>query len=191
MSHSGLGPNNSHEVCDQNCIFVAKYQPYRTHLQLSSSLPQKMTNEQLALALINAFRHFGPIVSVKASRDARGRPFGFVEFSHPACAQEALAAAPFININFRQVRVEQAKCQRKLGVRMRIPARSTEEGVISVQLKSMRELMLEYVEEAGLKLNIFKAQSPEDPRQLDTVISAVLKFNDSRAADHAYQVSIQ
>jgi RNA recognition motif-containing protein len=147
-----------------------------------------MTNEQLALALINAFRHFGPIVSVKASRDARGRPFGFVEFSHPACAQDALAAAPFININFRQVRVEQAKCQRKLGIRMRIPAGSAEDSLIPAHLKSMRAMMLEYVEEGGLKMNIFKTQSLGDPHQLDTVISAVLKFNDSRAADHAYQV---
>lgn len=40
-----------------------------------------MTNEQLAMALISTFKHFGPILSVKASRDIRGRPFGFVDFA--------------------------------------------------------------------------------------------------------------
>ena len=40
-----------------------------------------MTNEQLAMALISTFKHFGQILSVKASRDIRGRPFGFVDFA--------------------------------------------------------------------------------------------------------------
>lgn len=57
------------------------------------SLPQRLTNAQLAEALMEKFLPFGPIVAVKASRDQRGRPFGFVEYVHASSAQAVLAAA--------------------------------------------------------------------------------------------------
>ena len=40
-----------------------------------------MSNEQLAYAMLMTFKPLGQILSVKASRDNKGRPFGFVEFS--------------------------------------------------------------------------------------------------------------
>ncbi len=80
-----------------------------------------MTNEELAITLYNIFKSFGPIASVKASRDQRGRPFGFVEYSDGPSTLAALSIAPILTIDNRKVRVEIAKRQRKICVKYRMP----------------------------------------------------------------------
>ena len=44
------------------------------------SLPAFLSNEELTEELWRIFKRFGSILSVKASRDVKGRPFGFVQF---------------------------------------------------------------------------------------------------------------
>ncbi len=145
---------------------------------LQFSLPQRLTNEQLALALVNTFQQFGPILSVKASRDVRGRPFGFVDFCNPKSAQEAINAASFITVHFRSVRIEPAKCQRKLMVKMAVA--SSED--LSISMKRMRNILLEHVPEGRLKMNTY--QKMGEPNQ--TIITAVLKFDATNSSDVAY-----
>lgn len=59
-----------------------------------------MTNEQLAYAMLVTFKPFGQILSVKASRDSKGRPFGFVEFS----------VIVYLNYNIKICRISKALC---------------------------------------------------------------------------------
>ena len=44
------------------------------------SLPKQYTNEQLAQGMYEIFKAYGTIISLKASRDDKGRPFGFIQY---------------------------------------------------------------------------------------------------------------
>lgn len=45
------------------------------------SLPAYLSNEELSEELWRLFQTYGSLISVKASRDIKGRPFGFVQFT--------------------------------------------------------------------------------------------------------------
>lgn len=64
--------------CPANSLFVA-------------NLPHRLSNQTLTLTLHSCFRQFGRLRLIRASRDPRNRPFGFVDFWNEADAQHALA----------------------------------------------------------------------------------------------------
>ena len=107
------------------CLFIA-------------NLPQEMTNESLAYALLEVFTSCLEqivlptdtpnvqqqlIKSVKASRDARGRPFGFIEFCQKEQAEAMLSYAQqsLIWMSSRRLRIEAAR--RQLRFKLHIPVR--------------------------------------------------------------------
>ena len=81
------------------------------HSLFVANLPLRMTNHELAWALHQAFRPFGPLRLIRASRDQSGRPFGFVDFQ--ADFDGNVFHVP-ITIGGRQVRVERARFQARL-----------------------------------------------------------------------------
>lgn len=92
-----------------------------------------------------------------------------------------MEAAPYIHINFRQVRIEPARCQRKLSIKMEIPSDVSEDKVSS-RMKAMRALLLGYVGEEDLKMSVGRGNRGE------ALVSAILKFTDSTLADRAFEV---
>jgi len=157
-----------------------------------------MTNEELAVSLLAIFKPFGPVVSVKASRDHRGRPFGFVEYSCPNAASSALAYAPFLTLDSRRIRVEPAKRQRKLCIKWRLPHNSSLK--VEEALEEMRRVLQERVGEEEFKLSLqggveaesvlFEGAAGEEDCKLDLgqVIAAVVKFEDPQKAKSAFEV---
>lgn len=80
------------------------------------SLPSRYSNEQLSYRLLSAFKAFGPIASIKTSRDHAGRPFGFIQFENQDDAIEVLRRKYAIHMAGRRIRVEKARCLRKLQI---------------------------------------------------------------------------
>lgn len=85
-----------------------------------ANLPHQMTNEQLAISMFTVFKPFGQVTSIKASRDQRGRPFGFIEFKEERSVVNAINSRHNLQIDSRRIRVELAKRQRKLCIRQRV-----------------------------------------------------------------------
>jgi len=100
------------------------------------------------------------------------------------CARDALDAAAYINIAFRQVRIEPAKCQRKLVVKQSIPATALEDE-LSGSMLAMRDTLLPYVhgDEQALRLTVYKGR---ESIEQGILITAILKFTESSDADRAY-----
>lgn len=88
------------------------------NLSLSFSLPIQYSNEELAYELFERFKEHGTLLSLKASRDEKGRPFGFIEYENKQQAEHAIHESEKIYIFGRKVRTEQARCQRKILVRI-------------------------------------------------------------------------
>lgn len=156
------------------------------------SLPQRMTNEELAVALLAIFKPFGPVASVKASRDQRGRPFGFVEYGDAQAAASALAYGPCLTLDSRRLRVEPAKRQRKLCIKMRLGGDSP----LDAALDSMRQALQEHVSDEDFKLSLQGAHEAEwallgEQASLgEPVVAAVVKFEDpirARVAAEAWK----
>ncbi|EPZ33308.1 hypothetical protein O9G_001720 [Rozella allomycis CSF55] len=86
------------------CLFIA-------------NLPQKLSNEELSERLNELFQGFG-VLSIKASRDKRGRPFGFLQFqSFDQDVEDAYQASIYgsgMEMENRRLRVEKARCVRTL-----------------------------------------------------------------------------
>ena len=167
---------------DQHCLFVAKY--VRMSSRFPPSLPQRLTNEELAVSLLSIFRPFGAVLSVKASRDHRGRPFGFVEYESGTAAASALAYAPFLALDSRRVRVEPARRQCRLCIRCRLPA----EASVEASLEEMRTILKQYVADESFKLSL---QGGQDANRTlleypEHVIAAIVKFEDPDQARCAY-----
>ncbi len=87
-------------------------------LIFSFSLPIQYSNEELAYGLFERFKEHGTLLSLKASRDEKGRPFGFIEYENKEQAERAIQESQKIYIFGRKVRTEQARCQRKIQVRI-------------------------------------------------------------------------
>lgn len=98
------------------CLFVA-------------NLPQDLSNSQLAYALFETFHAMlgavcsgssGAMRSIKASRDSRMRPFGFVEFDSASTAEAILECARRLPIwmSGRKLRIEPARSQHRLKIRV-------------------------------------------------------------------------
>jgi RNA recognition motif-containing protein len=80
-----------------------------------ANLPLRLSNQDLAWSLFHAFRHFGPLRLIRASRDQHGRPFGFVDFVREENGEAALVAAERgIVVGGRVARVERARFQARL-----------------------------------------------------------------------------
>lgn len=100
----------------KNSIFVA-------------NLSQRLNNADLAWSLYHLFRAFGPIRSIKASRDLMGRPFGFIEFySEEACAM-ALERNMSLELAGRPLRMERARRQLKLLIKYNQTLANTTDGL--------------------------------------------------------------
>lgn len=153
---------------------------------LAASLPQRMTNEDLALSLLNIFRPFGSVTSVKASRDPKGRPFGFVEFSSSAAATSALAYAACLTLDSRRIRVEPARRQRKLCIKQRLSGSMTVERA----LEGMRKALGRWVQEGDFKLSVQGGEETErwlgEHREAEQVVAAIVKFEAPERAKQAY-----
>ena len=63
-------------------VYILTFLPFPAPIR---SLPAILTNFQLAERIKFALGQFGAIVSVKASRDRKNRPYAFVQFQvrHP------------------------------------------------------------------------------------------------------------
>lgn len=149
-----------------------------------------MTNEELAYSLLTLFKPFGPISSVKASRDQRGRPFGFIEYQGTEAARAALAYGPCLALDNRRIRVEPAKRQRKLCIKYRVPPGEP----IEAALAAMRAALVEHVSDEDFKLSLqadgdaaeheHLGEGGEPPQQL---IAAIVKFEEGEGARSAYE----
>lgn len=149
-----------------------------------------MTNEELAYSLLTLFKPFGPISSVKASRDQRGRPFGFIEYQGTEAARAALAYGPCLALDNRRIRVEPAKRQRKLCIKYRVPPGEP----IETALAAMRAALVEHVSDEDFKLSLqadgdaaeheHLGEGGEPPQQL---IAAIVKFEEGEGARSAYE----
>lgn len=119
-----------------------------------SSLPDRWNNGQLAMQLIGLFVRFGPLVSVKASRDARGRPYGFVDFESPEAAAAAIAASSLIALDGRSLRIEIARTIRKL----RLKVTSSPEDTIGDALETVgkRATLLKHAKDEGGDILVFQ-----------------------------------
>jgi RNA recognition motif-containing protein len=151
-------------------------------------LQQRLTNEELAVSLLSIFKPFGPVLSVKASRDHRGRPFGFVEYESTTAAASALAYAPYLTIDSRRIRVEPAKRQRKLCIKVRVNGDSP----LELHLEATRAALQQYVTDESFKLSLQGSQDAEwallgDAPTGENVIAAVVKFEDPDQARIAYE----
>jgi RNA recognition motif. (a.k.a. RRM, RBD, or RNP domain) len=73
-------------------------------------------NDELSYQISNALKGFGNVVSVKTARDHEGRPYSFVQFQEVESALKVLNRKISITIGGRRVRIEKAKCLRKLQV---------------------------------------------------------------------------
>lgn len=84
-----------------------------------ANLPTSSSNHSLAYALATAFRPFGPLRLIRASRDAHNRPYGFVDFAQETSATAALhhhtQQSP-IRVEGRPVRVEMARYMARLAM---------------------------------------------------------------------------
>lgn len=149
-----------------------------------------MTNEELAISLLTIFKPFGIVMSVKASRDHRGRPFGFIEFSTAGAIESALAYAPCLCLDGRRIRVEPAKRQRKLCIKMRLgPSDSVESA-----LELLRSTLAGQVPEEDFKLSLQGGLgSPASPKaeewleaqqelEQEHSVAAIVKFDDPALA---------
>ena len=145
-----------------------------------------MTNEDLALSLLNIFRPFGNVTSVKASRDPKGRPFGFIEFAEPAAALSALAYAACLTLDSRRIRVEPARRQRKLCIKQRLSGPVTVERA----LEGMRTALGRWVSEGDFKLSVQSGEETErwlgEHREAEQVVAAIVKFESAERAQQAY-----
>lgn len=131
-----------------------------------------MTNEELAVALLTIFKPFGPTTSIKASRDQRGRPFGFVEYSTSSAASSALSYAPCLTLDGRRLRVEPAKRQRKLCIKVRLDG-TTLEGALEELCSTIR---------ATIPDEDFKLSLQTEGGYEEQVVAAVVKFEDPQTA---------
>lgn len=162
------------------CLFIA-------------NLPQRMTNEELAYAIYTMFKPFGAIQSVKASRDQRGRPYGFVEYVNDSGCQAALNYGPHLTLDGRRIRVEQAKRQRKLCVKYRFAP----DEPLEFALEKMRKVLQAMVPDEDFKLSLqssaLQAQvaaslflSPPSPDAIanhpQDIVAAIIKFESVEAA---------
>ena len=77
-------------------------------------------NEELSFQIANSLKAYGTVVSVKTARDNEGRPYSFVQFQQTESAKEVLKRKLNISIGGRKVRIEKAKCLRKLQISVSI-----------------------------------------------------------------------
>jgi RNA recognition motif-containing protein len=97
LSSQARGPSEA-------CLFIA-------------NLPQQFSNEQLSQHLVQLFEPFGHILSVKSSRDKRGRPYGFIQFETVDEAYQASLHGSTLLFEGRRLRIEKARCMRSLLLR--------------------------------------------------------------------------
>lgn len=146
-----------------------------------------MTNEELALSLYSIFKPFGLVTSVKASRDHRGRPFGFIEFATGDAANSALQYAPQLSLDGRRIRVEGARRQRKLCVKVPLGEHQT----VELALEKLRLALVQRVAEEDFKLTVQSALQPtandviETAPLTETFVAAIVKFEDCAKAKEA------
>lgn len=143
------------------------------HSLFVANLPQRLTNEQLAYSLIYIFHRFGQILSVKASRDFHGRPFGFVEFKTDSEVSRALLNCENLSLEGRKIRIELAKCQRKICVKTAIESNRSINDIVD----GMRNDFLVFSKPENIKINITSMH-----------IIAIIKFNDVHRAEEAFKV---
>jgi RNA recognition motif-containing protein len=151
----------------------SEYVNFGEHCLFVANLPQRLTNEQLAYSLIYIFHRFGQILSVKASRDLHGRPFGFVEFRTDLEVSRALLNCENLSLEGRKIRIELAKCQRKICVKTIIESNKTINDIV----ENMRNDFLIYSKPENIKINITNIH-----------VIAIIKFNDVHKAEEAFKV---
>lgn len=155
---------------EENCLFIAKYSSL--HQVLMFSLPHPMSNGDIANKLLAVFQEYGDILSVKASRDSKDRPFGFVEFKDIDSAIKAKENVSELMMGNRRVRVEFAKQQMKLGIRKECPSDTLE-----INFELFQEEILHFVTSKDVVFSI----SYDSPST--STLSAIVKFeNISKAS---------
>lgn len=141
----------SSDVYLKNSIFVA-------------NLSQQLCNADLACALFSLFRPFGPIRSIKASRDNQLRPFGFIEFYCEEACNQALSQNLVLELAGRPLRMERARRQLKLLVKYN-------GGVDIAEQKKRLELILQgqrmsILQEGGVLSAIVRLDKPSLAKEL-------------------------
>lgn len=104
----------SSAVIHQTAVAADDNDAYLRNSIFVANLCQSLTNPELACALHSLFRPFGALKSIKASRDAFGRPFGFIEFYEAEACRLALAQNMMLELGGRPLRMERARRQLKL-----------------------------------------------------------------------------
>ncbi|EEB06861.1 RNA-binding protein M [Schizosaccharomyces japonicus yFS275] len=85
------------------CLFVA-------------SLNSARSEQELATAVENHFKRWGPLLHVKVLKDWLQRPYSFVQFQNQEDASRALAEAHNTLLDGRYIRVEQARMNRTIWI---------------------------------------------------------------------------
>lgn len=131
-----------------------------------------MTNGDIANKLLAVFKEYGDILSVKASRDSKDRPFGFVEFKDIDSAIRAKENVSELMMGNRRVRVEFAKQQMKLGIR-----KECSNDTLEIDFELFQEEILFFVTSKDVVFSI----SNDSPST--ATLSAIVKFeNISKAS---------
>src|ERR1700722_2537290 len=149
------------------CLFVA-------------NLPSRLGNEELSFRLLEALNEFGRVMFIKTSRDARGRPFGFVQYEKTTAATLAMNNTSRLVIFGRKVRIEKARCLRKFQIT--IPAEEP------TSQKELKEYLERYAEKEDIVfLDVpHKSEQGDEKEETRGEFSIVIKLLDSIDADEVF-----
>lgn len=121
------------------------------------------------------------MVSVKTARDNEGRPYSFVQFQRTESAKEVLKRKLTISIGGRKVRIEKAKCLRKLQISV---------SILSTQsVLEVKKLLSKYSEVHDIIHVEMDGYAPEmNETGTRPKFSFTIKLKDDLNADEAFQV---
>lgn len=143
-----------------------------------------MTNGDIANKLLSVFKEYGDILSVKASRDSKDRPFGFVEFKDVSSAIKAMENVSDMIMGNRKVRVEFAKQQMKLGIRKECDGDS--DNSFKEEMQFFQHQILKTINRKDVVFNIYYDSSQSSP-----ILSAIVKFENISKASKTYDEWIE
>ena len=115
-------------------------------------------------------------MNLKASRDEKGRPFGFIEYLEKHEAALAISKSHLITIMGRKIRAEHARCQRKIQVKIH---KAQNKGFLEdIEKKLALEL---------LKYGIQMTWEVRDKNYFD-ILYIILKFNHAKDSFEAFKI---
>lgn len=115
-------------------------------------------------------------MNLKASRDEKGRPFGFIEYLEKHEAALAISKSHLITIMGRKIRAEHARCQRK--IQLKIRKTQNQSFLEDIERKLAQELS---------KHGIPMTWEIHDKNYFD-IHCAILKFNHARDSFDAFRI---